>query len=202
MVAKYDYEQSVKLTTDALQAQKAEEQAKAQAAKAAAEAQRLALENLANQISEINKTLTTGSELNVIVDTKEVDNLKAKIDEAVKPRQLMVTTSKQGNKEYTDAETQKFMEIGRSFRNKTGSELNVIVDTKEVDNLKAKIDEAVKPRQLIVATSKQGNKEYTDAETQKFMEIGRSFRNNDFSNLPMPNIAGVSRSEERRVGKE
>src|SRR5574343_34350 len=139
MVAKYDYEQSVKLTTDALQAQKAEEQAKAQAAKAAAEAQRLALENLANQISEINKTLTTGSELNVIVDTKEVDNLKAKIDEAVKPRQLIVTTSK------------------------------------------------------------QGNKEYTDAETQKFMEIGRSFRNNDFSNLPMPNIAGVSKATQSVV---
>ena len=139
MVAQYDYEQSVKLTTDALQAQKAEEQAKADAAKAAAEAQRLALENLANQISEFNKTLTTGSELNVIVDTKEVDNLKAKIDEAVKPRQL------------------------------------------------------------IVATSKQGNKEYTDAETQKFMEIGRSFRNNDFSNLPMPNIAGVSKATQSVV---
>jgi len=92
-IAQYNYEQSLKLTNEALTKQKSEEQAKADKAAFDAEVQRQAYTNLATQIEALNTTLTTGSELKVIVDTTQVDVLKQKVEEATKPRVIEISWS-------------------------------------------------------------------------------------------------------------
>jgi len=78
--AQNNYKQSIDLTTQALEAQKAEEQAKAAEVKAQADLQRKAFENVGNQIQALNDTLTKGAALKIVVDSSEVDKAKQKID--------------------------------------------------------------------------------------------------------------------------
>lgn len=75
------YQASIGLTTEALKAQKAEEQAKADEAKAQAEIQRQTFQRVGDQIQALNDTLTQGSALKITVDTTEIDNAKQKIAE-------------------------------------------------------------------------------------------------------------------------
>ena len=98
MVAEYDYAQTVNLTTQALEKQKAEQVVKADEAKTQADLQRVAYENVGKQIEALNTTLTTGKELHVVVDTSQVDVLKQKLDEIPPEKIIKVTFDESGNK--------------------------------------------------------------------------------------------------------
>lgn len=76
-----DYKAATDLATQALEKQKAEEQAKALEARQQAEALRLTFKSVGDQIAALNETLSKGSELKIKVDTSEVDQAKAKIAE-------------------------------------------------------------------------------------------------------------------------
>lgn len=98
-VAQFDYKQSIDITNQALEAQKAEEQKKADEVKAQADAQRVAYENVGKQIEELNKTLVTGGELKIIVDTSEVDVLKQKLDDL--PKEKIINIKWTSDKDFT-----------------------------------------------------------------------------------------------------
>jgi TP901 family phage tail tape measure protein len=99
IIAQYDYQQSLNLTKEALEKQKAEELAKAEQVKTQADAQRVAYENVGKQIEELNKTLVTGGELKIIVDTSEVDVLKQKLDDL--PKEKVINIKWTSDKDFT-----------------------------------------------------------------------------------------------------
>jgi tape measure domain-containing protein len=98
--AQYEYQQSLRLTNEALNAQKTAEQQKADVAAAQAEIQRKAYENVGNQIQALNDTLTTGAPLEMIVDSSQIDELKTKIENEI-PKEKVINIKWTSDKEFT-----------------------------------------------------------------------------------------------------
>jgi hypothetical protein len=73
IIAQGEYQQSVELTTQALEAQKAEEKAKAEEAKALAAEQLKASQDLAKSIAELNTSLSQSQTILLKVDQTQLD---------------------------------------------------------------------------------------------------------------------------------